>query len=110
MVFEWMLSDLSCVIKDHDNPISESVIKAYMYMLLKGVQYLHSLHIMHRVKAKGDIIVSWNFIITVVNKIYHNLLIYFSKSFHQVFLNICLVHQSSCSHTQFWKIQKIFFF
>ena len=48
LVFEFMLSDLSRVIADKTNPLTEAQIKSYMLMLLKGVSFCHANSIMHR--------------------------------------------------------------
>ena len=51
LVFEYMLSDLSEVIRDVARPLTEAQIKRYMLMLLKGVAFCHENNIMHRVSA-----------------------------------------------------------
>ncbi|KAJ3368783.1 Cyclin-dependent kinase 20 [Kappamyces sp. JEL0680] len=48
LVFEYMLSDLAEVLKMATHPLSESQVKAYMLMLLKGIDYCHNNSIMHR--------------------------------------------------------------
>ena len=72
LVFDYMLSDLSSVIRNTGTPLTEvcqsisqvvcnlfqwplcmcmqAQIKSYMMMLLKGVAYLHGNSIMHRVR------------------------------------------------------------
>lgn len=49
--FEYMLSDLSEVIRNSDKPLSEAQVKSYMLMLLKGVAFCHENNIMHRVST-----------------------------------------------------------
>lgn len=71
LVFDYMLSDLSEIVRNAERPLNEvncmnvlvfkkknfclfsqilkAQIKSYMMMLLKGVAYLHSKSIMHRV-------------------------------------------------------------
>ncbi|XP_023222521.1 cyclin-dependent kinase 20-like [Centruroides sculpturatus] len=49
LVFEYMPTDLSVLLRDADHPLLESQIKSYMQMLLKGVAYCHSHGILHRV-------------------------------------------------------------
>ena len=49
LVFEYMLSDLSEVIRKAEKPLTEAQIKSYMLMLLKGVAFCHQNNIMHRV-------------------------------------------------------------
>ena len=50
-VFEYMLSDLSEVIRNVNQPLTNSQIKSYMRMLLSGVSFCHENRIMHRVKS-----------------------------------------------------------
>lgn len=49
LVFDYMLSDLSEVIKSCLNPLTEAQVKSYMLSLLKGVEFMHGNNIMHRV-------------------------------------------------------------
>jgi cell cycle related kinase len=49
-VLEYMLSDLSEVIRNVNKPLTNSQIKSYMRMLLNGVSFCHENRIMHRVK------------------------------------------------------------
>lgn len=49
LVFEYMLSDLSEVIRNAANPLTEAQVKSYMVMLLRGVAFCHENFIMHRV-------------------------------------------------------------
>ena len=53
LVFDYMLSDLSEVIRSALMPLTEAQVKSYMLMLLKGVQFMHKNNIMHRVSAFG---------------------------------------------------------
>lgn len=48
-VFDYMITDLSELIKDYETPLTEKQIKAYMVQLLSGVAYMHETGIMHRV-------------------------------------------------------------
>lgn len=48
-MFDYMLTDLSEVIRNSDCPLTESHIKSYMIMLLSGVEVMHENGIMHRV-------------------------------------------------------------
>lgn len=50
LVFEYMLSDLSEVIRNSQRPLTASQVKGYMMMLLKGVAFCHENSIMHRVR------------------------------------------------------------
>lgn len=49
LVFEYAPSGLWEALRDNDRPLTIPVIKSYSWMLLQGVQYLHSVRIMHRV-------------------------------------------------------------
>ena len=48
LVFEFMVSDLSEMIHNIEDPLKENQVKRYIQMLLRGVSYLHSQSIMHR--------------------------------------------------------------
>lgn len=48
LVFEYMMTDLSVLLRNPDYPLSQSHIKSYMQMLLEGVAYCHSRGILHR--------------------------------------------------------------
>ena len=43
LVFDYMLSDLSEVVRDAERPLTEAQIKSYVLMLLKGVAYCHEI-------------------------------------------------------------------
>ena len=49
LVFEYMPSDLSELIRLAEHPLTEAQVKSYMLMLLKGVAFCHENNIMHRV-------------------------------------------------------------
>ncbi len=49
LVFDFMVTDLSEVLRNTDSPLTEDKVKKYMVMLLKGVKYMHDNSIMHRV-------------------------------------------------------------
>lgn len=51
LVFDFMLSDLSEVIRNSHRPLTPAQVKGYMIMLLKGVAFLHHNNIMHRVRT-----------------------------------------------------------
>ena len=53
-VFEYMLSDLSEVIRNVNQPLTNSQIKSYMRMLLNGVSFCHENRIMHRVNSSEE--------------------------------------------------------
>ncbi|VDL99315.1 unnamed protein product [Schistocephalus solidus] len=48
LVFDFMLTDLSEVLRNAERPLSVETVKSYMLMLLKGVAYMHANSIMHR--------------------------------------------------------------
>ncbi|CDS43155.1 cell cycle related kinase [Echinococcus multilocularis] len=48
LVFDYMVTDLSEILRSIESPLCEGKIKAYMIMLLSGVGFLHSNSIMHR--------------------------------------------------------------
>ena len=58
LVFEFMLSDLSEVIRNYEQPLTESQIKSYMLMLLKGVAFCHEKQIMHRDLKPANLLIS----------------------------------------------------
>lgn len=58
LVFEYMLSDLSEVIRNSQRPLTESHVKGYMMMLLKGVAFCHENSIMHRDLKPANLLIS----------------------------------------------------
>ncbi|XP_078485552.1 cyclin-dependent kinase 20-like [Ciona intestinalis] len=58
LVFEYMLSDLSEVIRNSERSLTESQIKSYMMMLLKGVAFCHQNNIMHRDLKPANLLIS----------------------------------------------------
>ncbi|XP_064399850.1 cyclin-dependent kinase 20-like [Halichondria panicea] len=58
LVFDYMLSDLSEVVRNSERPLTEAQIKSYMLMLLKGVAYLHGKSIMHRDLKPANLLIS----------------------------------------------------
>ena len=58
LVFEFMVSDLSEVIKDADNPLRPEEVKGYMLMLLRGVAFLHGREVMHRDLKPANLLIS----------------------------------------------------
>ncbi|XP_072016760.1 cyclin-dependent kinase 20-like [Amphiura filiformis] len=58
LVFEFMLSDLSEVVRSADLPLTEAQVKSYMLMLLKGVAYCHDNSIMHRDLKPANLLIS----------------------------------------------------
>ncbi|CAF1603102.1 unnamed protein product [Rotaria magnacalcarata] len=57
-VFEYMLSDLSEVIRNVNQPLTNSQIKSYMRMLLNGVSFCHENRIMHRDLKPANLLIS----------------------------------------------------
>ncbi|XP_054878167.1 cyclin-dependent kinase 20 isoform X2 [Poeciliopsis prolifica] len=58
LVFDFMLSDLSEVIKNSQRPLTPAQVKGYMMMLLKGVAFLHQNSIMHRDLKPANLLIS----------------------------------------------------
>lgn len=58
LVFEYMLSDLSEVIRNSERPLTEGQIKSYMMMLLKGIAFCHKSNIMHRDLKPANLLIS----------------------------------------------------
>ncbi|CAL1605857.1 unnamed protein product [Knipowitschia caucasica] len=58
LVFDYMLSDLSEVIRNSERPLSPAQVKGYMMMLLKGVTFLHQNNIMHRDLKPANLLIS----------------------------------------------------
>uniref|UniRef100_A0A3P9JDA6 Cyclin-dependent kinase 20 n=1 Tax=Oryzias latipes TaxID=8090 RepID=A0A3P9JDA6_ORYLA len=58
LVFNFMLSDLSEVIRNHQRHLTPAQVKGYMVMLLKGVAFLHQNNIMHRDLKPANLLIS----------------------------------------------------
>ncbi|XP_071817376.1 cyclin-dependent kinase 20-like [Apostichopus japonicus] len=58
LVFDFMLSDLSEVLRESKLPLTEAQVKSYMLMLLKGVAYCHENSIMHRDLKPANLLIS----------------------------------------------------
>jgi len=59
LVSEYMETDLKKIIDDRETiQLSAADCKSYMYMLLKGVQYLHANWILHRDLCPGNLLIS----------------------------------------------------
>ncbi|KAI9106065.1 kinase-like domain-containing protein [Phlyctochytrium arcticum] len=58
LVFEFMLSDLSHILRNTPAPLTSSQVKAYMLMLLKGLSYCHENNIMHRDLKPANLLIS----------------------------------------------------
>ena len=59
LVFEYMVSDLSEMIHNIEEPLKENQVKRYMQMLLRGVSYLHSQNIMHRDLKPANLLIRY---------------------------------------------------
>lgn len=49
VVMEYVESSLKLAIEDYNRPLNDEIPRYYMNQLLIGLNYLHSLNIMHRV-------------------------------------------------------------
>ncbi|XP_078003960.1 cyclin-dependent kinase 20 isoform X1 [Phascolarctos cinereus] len=58
LAFEFMLSDLSEVIRHGKWPLAPAQVKAYMQMLLKGVAFCHANNIVHRDLKPANLLIS----------------------------------------------------
>ncbi|XP_046840777.1 cyclin-dependent kinase 20-like [Xenia sp. Carnegie-2017] len=58
LVFEYMFSDLSEVLRNSDSPLTAAQIKSYMGMLLKGIAYCHQNFIIHRDLKPANLLIS----------------------------------------------------
>lgn len=58
LVFEYMISDLSEVLRNHKILLSEAQIKCYMVMLLKGINHCHKHKIIHRDLKPANLLLS----------------------------------------------------
>uniref|UniRef100_A0A3Q3CA41 Cyclin-dependent kinase 20 n=1 Tax=Haplochromis burtoni TaxID=8153 RepID=A0A3Q3CA41_HAPBU len=58
LVFDFMLSDLSEVIRNSQRPLTPAQVKSYMMMLLKGMAFLHHNNVMHRDLKPANLLIS----------------------------------------------------
>lgn len=58
LVFEYMLSDLSEILRNTQNLLTQVDVKSYLLMLLKGVAYCHEKNIMHRDLKPANLLIS----------------------------------------------------
>ncbi|VDK17566.1 unnamed protein product [Anisakis simplex] len=58
LVMEYVESNLKLVIEDVRRPLNDSVVKFYLFQLLCGVAYLHSIGIMHRDLKPQNVMIS----------------------------------------------------
>ncbi len=57
-VFEYMQTDLEVVIKDRSLTFSEGVVKAYMQMVLQGINFCHKRWVLHRDIKPNNFLIS----------------------------------------------------
>ncbi|CAF1324299.1 unnamed protein product [Rotaria sordida] len=67
LVFELMLADLGRLIHCTDNRYSHSHIKCMVYMMLSGLEYIHSSGIMHQDIKPGNIMIDSHGIIKIAD-------------------------------------------
>ncbi|KAF5400323.1 Cell division protein kinase 20 [Paragonimus heterotremus] len=67
LVFDYMLTDLSEMIRNPQNPLNNSHIKSYMFMLLSGVQVIHENGIMHRDLKPANLLISTDGILKIAD-------------------------------------------
>lgn len=48
LVFEYFEEDLKKYMEENGGVLSPSIVKSFLYQLLKGVDYIHNEHVWHR--------------------------------------------------------------
>jgi len=65
LVYDFMDTDLEVIIKDKDIVLTQSHIKAYMIMTLKGIEYLHRMWVLHRDLKPNNLLVNRNGVLKI---------------------------------------------
>ncbi|XP_066914524.1 cyclin-dependent kinase 20-like [Clytia hemisphaerica] len=60
LVFEFMLTDLSEILRNSVYSLTKSHVKMYMLMLLKGISYCHKRNLMHRDLKPANLLIALN--------------------------------------------------
>jgi len=58
LILEYMPSDLEVIIRTRTSLLPESHLKCYLWMLLQGLSFLHSRHILHRDLKPSNLLLS----------------------------------------------------
>ncbi len=58
LVFEYVQNNLLEVLERSGDGLDPELIRLYMYQLLKGLAYMHSLHLMHRDIKPENLLIS----------------------------------------------------
>ncbi|CAH8455518.1 unnamed protein product [Dicrocoelium dendriticum] len=67
LVFDYMTTDLSEIIRNHSCHLKPSHVKSYMMMLLLGLEVIHSLGIMHRDLKPANLLLNENGILKIAD-------------------------------------------
>jgi serine/threonine protein kinase len=51
LAFEFCPSDLAAAVRAHLGPLPPAVVKGVLLQLVRGVEAIHSAHVLHRVRA-----------------------------------------------------------
>ncbi|TGZ60448.1 hypothetical protein CRM22_008523 [Opisthorchis felineus] len=67
LVFDYMMTDLTEVIRSSEAPMNNSQIKSYLQMLLCGVEVMHENGIMHRDLKPANLLISSNGLLKIAD-------------------------------------------